>query len=355
MIPRLNLAPLRRPHAPSWPPQTSTQTPLFVGRPAFRKLVVLADAAVIDGFDIGEWSPALLLAGLLSHDFIECYRYSDDGPPPDAKRHRIEPMGEVVPGWAVLSSVDPASNIYGVRVGGLKWLRDSGIMGNRTEIAAQDSRTPVYSDMDPKDAGQRRRLDALAAQVAESVHADLFVTDRPYVHAVEWVLAQGVTCFRPDQAFPIVSLYLRAQGEFITYRVADGTATEMMNRGLFFWVGTRELLSSAWRWFNACAQYSATQNDDTLLLLGQSVLMRFTRALQMRDQMHIALNQPQDNDIADDALSALDVILLLLMGAVDASARVTHHVLQIPGTPRNASWHRDHAWRRDVVRSIPRF
>jgi hypothetical protein len=113
---------------------------------------------------------------------------------------------------------------------------------------------------------------------------------------------------------------------FITSRDPAGRGTHTMNRGLYYWVGTRELLPSAWRWFSACVQHSRDIRNDNLLLLGQSVLQRVQRALQVRDEVHIALNKPQDNDTADDALSSLDVALLLLMGAVDATARVAHAV-----------------------------
>jgi hypothetical protein len=355
MIPRLNLSAPLLPHRPSWPAEATSYTPLFLGRQPFRKLVVLADAALVAVDDATSWGPELLLAGLLSHEFIERFRYADDGPPPEVPRERSDLMGEVVPGWAVLSPQDPASGVYGVRTGNAHSIRDAGIMGNRTTVAAQDTRTPVYQDVEAGAAAERRTRDALAAQVAESVRADVFLTDRPYLYAVEWQLSRGVTFLDREQALPFVSLYLRAQGEFLVFRTVDGTGTHKMNRGLFFWVATRELLNAAWRWFNACVQYSTSKGDDMVLLLGQSVLMRFTRALQARDQLHIALNRPQNNDIADDALSALDVVTLLLMGCFDATARVAHQALNIPGSAHDAGWLRDQSWLPKVTKAVPAF
>jgi hypothetical protein len=75
-----------------------------------------------------------------------------------------------------------------------------------------------------------------------------------------------------------------------------------------------------------------------MTFLGQSVLQRVQRALQVRDDVHIGLNKPQDNDTADEALSSLDVALLLLMGAVDATARVAHAVLGLTSKPHRAGW-----------------
>jgi hypothetical protein len=114
-----------------------------------------------------------------------------------------------------------------------------------------------------------------------------------------------------------------------------------MNRGLYFWVGTRELLPAAWRWYSACVQEATSTNDDALTYLGGSLLQRVQRALQARDDVHLALNRPQGNDAADAALSSLDVCLVFLMGAVDVAARIAHRTLRLTGNVHNASWQRE--------------
>ncbi|MEX2622357.1 MAG: hypothetical protein WD651_01360 [Acidimicrobiia bacterium] len=128
---------------------------------------------------------------------------------------------------------------------------------------------------------------------------------------------------------------MRAQGRFHVFRELN------FNRGLFFWVGTRELLPSGWRWFSAVVQHDAEQNENSLTYLAQSALQRVARALQARDAIHVALNQPQNNDTRDQALSSLDVVLMLLMGAVDAAARVAHHVLNLDYPEHRAGWQRE--------------
>jgi len=255
----------------------------------------------------------------------------------------------------VLAGPDPSTGIGSVRTSDGGSITDAGIIGNRGDVAAADTSTAAYREMVPVEASRQRRADAIAAQVAEAVSADVFLTDRPYLHSVTWKLARGVTILHPQAALPLISLYLRSQGEFIVFRNTDGKATHRMNRGLFYWVATRELLPSAWRWFAACVQHGRAAHDDAVVSLAQSALMRVTRALQSRDSVHIALNRPQNNDIADDALSALDVVLLLLMGSADATARIAHHALSIPGSPRLAAWHRDGDWLREVFRAAPAF
>src|SRR4029077_14561954 len=124
-------------------------------------------------------------------------------------------------------------------------------------------------ELDPAVAAVQRRADALAAMVAEAIGADVFITQRRDLHAMSWKVADGVTFLDAGHALGTIGLYLRAQQQFVTSRDPDGRATHTMNRGLFFWVGTRELLPSAWRWFTACVQHSAGAHSDTLVYLGQ--------------------------------------------------------------------------------------
>ena len=344
-----------RPGSGSWPSVDERQaTPLFLGRQPFRKVVVLLDSAVLDPVDESTWSMEWLLAGLLTLEIVECLRYADDGPPADVPRDDGGVMGERVPGWAVLGPEEPGG-LLGHR--SVRWTvggrpADGAIVGDVPAAAAGDDRTDAYSDLEPGVASERRRADALAAKVAETIGADIFITEREYLHHITWPLADGVTYCAINDALTVIGLYLRSQGSFITSRDSAGRGTHTMNRGLYYWVGTRELLPSAWRWFSACVQYSTSIGDNSLLLLGQSVLQRVQRALQVRDEVHAALNKPQDNDTADDALSSLDVALLLLMGAVDATARVVHSVLEIGSSPYGAGWQKP-KWLGDVSAKAP--
>lgn len=354
MIPRLKLAQHTQPGGSSWPSVDERQTtPLFLGRQPFRKLVVLLDSALLDGLDESVWSKEWLLAGLLTLDVIECLRYADDGPPADAPTQSYEPLGERVLGWAVLGPEEPG--LLGHR--SVRWsvgggTADGGLIGDAPAAAAGDDRTDAYRELEPAVASERRRADALAAKVAETIGADIFITERPYLHRITWSLADGVTYCDLDDALTIIGLYLRSQGDFIVSRDPAGRGTHTMNRGLYYWVGTRELLPSAWRWFSACVQHSSAVGDDGLLLLGQSVLQRTQRALQVRDEVHVALNKPPDNDTADQALSSLDVVLLLLMGAIDATARVVHEVLGIAGSAYKAGWQSE-SWLAKVATAAP--
>lgn len=340
MMPRLRLAQHNRPGGQSWPSFDERQsTPLFLGRQQYRKLVVLLDADVLQGLDMSTSSKKYLLGGLLTLDVIECLRYADEGPPADVPRHEDRFMGEVVPGWVVLSP-DDGLGYRSARTATGDEIGDYAVIGNAPDVAEHDTRTPAYGELAAADAAAQRRADVLAAMVANAIQVDLFITRRPYLHAMSWNAADGVTFADIDDALAVIGLYLRAQNQYVTSRNPQGGGSSTMNRGLFFWVGTRELLPSAWRWLSAFVQHSTRGGDDSLLYLGQSVLRRVERALQVHDEVHVALNKPQNNDTADDALSSLDVVLLLLMGAVDATARVAHSVLGLTSQAYLAGWQR---------------
>ena len=353
VLPRLRTADMRRNARPSWPEfDEDVATELYVARPQYRKLVVLVDSDVLPTPDQEDWSKQFLLAGLLRQHCIEFCKYADDGPPPDAPREWNEKLAkEIVPGWAVLGA-DDGTGHRNVTTGDKTWMAWYELPGNANELAALDTSTAAYGDLLVAEGEQRRRRDAEAVMVAEALGADVFVTSREYLFATSLELAEGVTIARVDEALSILGLYLRTQGLYVPVATPDGVGSVRVNRGLFFWVGTVDALPSAWRWLVGCADVANRINDDSPLILGQSVLQRVQRALQARDEVHLWLNAPQDNDTADRALSALDVVLLLLMGAVDATAQIVHRDLELKGHPWEAKWQKA-GWLKNVAISAP--
>jgi hypothetical protein len=69
--------------------------------------------------------------------------------------------------------------------------------------------------------------------------------------------------------------------------------------------------------------------------------------------MRFALNKPQDNDTAEEALGNVDLVALALMGAVDVSAGVAHRALGLdPSDEKMAKW-QDKRWRKQVTPICP--
>ena len=225
---------------------------------------------------------------MLQHKLIRTYRYAESGPPSELTPDYYVRDQPIYKGWAVLQPKVPGvegrctvfsrgENNYVV----------GGIIGNAEEVAAADVSTNAYVDLPADEAEKRRRSDALAAQVADQgVDADIYITRREYLMHADWVTRSATIC-TPEEALTIIGLYLRLQSEYIVAQI--GNDQLRMNRGMFIWVGTRELLPEAWRWFAACVQHSsgAGAGDDRLGYLGQSLLQRFSRALEARDRVHL--------------------------------------------------------------------
>ncbi|MFJ8495885.1 hypothetical protein ACIRBZ_47330 [Streptomyces sp. NPDC094038] len=192
--------------------------------------------------------------------------------------------------------------------------------------------------MTPDNAANRREADALAAGIAEEIRADLYVSRREYLHGKRNVSFKNARICTPEEAVSIVGLYLRQQGVFIYFRGTDGKFEFRCNEGLYFLTGALELIPAVWRWSSGCAQFATSVGDTSLAALSSSLLQRVQRALQARDDLCASLNLNQTSDTAEAALSSLDSALVFLMGAVDVSARVAHHVLGVPGSPHRAGW-----------------
>jgi hypothetical protein len=213
--------------------------------------------------------------------------------------------------------------------------------------------TTAYRDLDGGAAVDQRARDALAAEVAQAVGADIFITERPYLSETQAAIGQGVVICRTAEALALVSLYLRSQGEYVVLPAPDGTGGLSMNEGLYYLVGSVELLSQSWLWSHVCAQISQATGDETISELYGSLLRRLQRGLRTRDSLHRACNLLQNNDTARTVLIELDSMLVSLMGAVDGTARVAHLVLKLPGRPHAAAWQHDQNWLPKVAAQQP--
>ncbi len=347
------------PSVESKPPATA-----FSERAPLRKLIAVVDADLLDaattqpGGDLGG------LAGLLSHPYITILRYADAGPPQDTPRIDHPLRAPPAAGWIELGPEDKTYRMFPVVSCDGTPVRETGIVGDFVPAAESDDTSGAYGNLGSAQAAARRRADAIAMCAAAASGAHMFITRRDYLHRVNWDLSQGVLAAQPESALDLVALYLRAQGVFDWWRSADGTAVETMNRGLFYAEGARALLPAWWRWRNAISQHVQqtavvhehhVDADRELLNLSAAPLTRLQRALEARDHVHRALNQPQHGDTAELVLANLDVALVMLMAAVDATARVAHRALGLKTADSfSAGWQRS-GWLMDVRKADGRL
>ncbi len=327
---------------PEWPEeprsQAGTPRPLFEARPPLRKLAVVSDSDLLAAPDDHGVTPSALLTGLLTHPYIKLLRYRDEGPAAG-----LAGDGEPPRGWACLLPPD------GEEQRGLVYAHDSGgwtYTGVSSAVAAhaRGDGGAAYGDRPPEAAADQRERDALAAGVATAVEADLFITERPYLFGERKIHIPCVTLCRVQEALAMVGLYLRSQGEYVLWRAPDGSGGPTANEWLYYQIGAVALLQELWRWSGAQAAAPRQGTPYALVGLTGALLMRVVRALRTRDSFHRALNLPQQRDAVRTVLVNMDTILVMLMGAVDASARYIHVLLEVQGDHRDAGWQKG-GWR----------
>jgi hypothetical protein len=212
----------------------------------------------------------------------------------------------------------------------------ASISSEGLDSATHSQSTSEYREESEIFAPAVREADTVAALAGEALEADLYVTDRPFLHQVSRDFADGVAICSARSALAVLGLYLRAQGEYAVS--ISENFKYVVSRGQYYLVGAREILPSSWRWLAACRQYRNGGGDDTPLILSWSLLDRVGRALQCRDEVHIAVARQPNKSAADEAVRSLDSLALWLMGALDASARVVHQLLGMSGEACGAGW-----------------
>jgi hypothetical protein len=134
-----------------------------------------------------------------------------------------------------------------------------GLTGEPVLAASTDSQTKAYETLDPDAARARRIADAVAACAARQIKADLYVTDREYLHRLTRSIGEGVTFCTAIEALALVGLYLRSQGDFLIWKDSGNDTPYRFDKSLYYWVGAGELLPAGWRWFTACVMHEQTQ------------------------------------------------------------------------------------------------
>lgn len=346
---RLNLDSSTGPRSAAWPDFPSKlPTSPFQPRPALRQLSIVVDNDALADDGSGPWSARRQLAGILGrNEYIRLIRYSDDGPPAGVLTRTVPHGPNLAVGWVTTLTDQQVGEEH-------FWYADPAADG--PTFAAYDRSVADHVATAPSTAvalqsEERRRLAGVAAAVAQAVGPDLFITQRPHLLGLPSAVA-GLTICSVEQALALIGLYLRSQGDYRIWFAEDDGWTIAVGKRFYYWIAARDLVSQAWRWTSASSQHAQGRGNDTLLYLTLSALQRVHSALEARDVVHRMLNQPQTSQTNDDAISALELALMMLLVAVDLTAVVAHEVLNLPGQSRRASWHHD-GWRAQLANVDP--
>ena len=178
---------------PDWPdsPDQYGAHPVFERREPYRKFRVLIDAHLLAGAEPFAAMPTVkeVLTALLKSPNVQYWRYADDGPDAHAPSRSVRGHS-VIDGWVVVNEREDVGWLVSYPTGPGR-STTSGVIGDAVDFAVQDWNTDAYRDLSPAEARARHRSDCLAAQVAQqAVTADLFITERPYVHAAKWLRSE---------------------------------------------------------------------------------------------------------------------------------------------------------------------
>jgi hypothetical protein len=299
------------------------QRSAFARGPKERRLRVVVDSTTVPVSAARD-----LLVSFGNHPDIDVYTTVDEGAP-----------------WLEIGAIDEAEDMAPVYV-------------RHPEEGALAGVWPAhqYVEMAKKaiDAGhmndeQEALRQLLVAAAAWEQGADALATESVFLleHAPRGMIARS-NPMTPESAAALVGLYLRSRADF-TIQMWGDTKFPL---GRLYWFATRAVLPAGWRWHSACVMSSFATGDDTLQSLGGAAFMRVDRALRARDRLHTQLQLPQDSTTLDEALFYLDVVLIQLMGAFDAVARVAHLTYGLTTDRRYASW-RSKDWRREIRQQEP--
>ena len=151
----------------------------------------------------------------------------------------------------------------------------------------------------------------------------------------------------------MVGLYARAQDRYITSRDPAGRGTHTVNRGLFYWVGPENCSQRDGDGSPRAFNTHGVEETSVLCLLHNRFCSESNVRCRCVTTIHVGLNKPQNNDTADQVLASTDVVLLLLMGAADATARVAHTTLGLTTSPHDSGWQRQR-WMKEVSQRLAR-
>ncbi|MBA3072240.1 MAG: hypothetical protein FP831_01465, partial [Anaerolineae bacterium] len=175
------------------------------------------------------------------------------------------------------------------------------------------------------------KQEILEAQSHGALHRDLFVTNSPLLIKNRNKLERLIIC-TPKEALKITGLYLRMKGEFEWTTHIRGNCTFRSSRRTFYEYVSRGLLPSSWKFLSGIG---TQKNREELIDLGWSVLNRYSRALQARDEIsrlfYLLDNASliKDNTLDDQMAYHFDYFTVLLTAALDAEALIINKVFEL--------------------------
>ncbi|MEU1527134.1 hypothetical protein ABZ413_33595 [Nocardia rhamnosiphila] len=291
---------------------------LFGPGPRQRRLRVLLDLDTLaeDMAGTAVWNQFRRLTGF---GHIDLWRVSLSPNQPQPKRGELGVLYlkdlPDVGGWSTLTGSQ-----FGYH------LRDHNI--NRSGVVRLKP-TPPQPEPDPDRKHLTRAI--VLSEAARAAGADIVVSRAPTVGRADLEVNYETNFFTPEQAVVITAHYLRTQH---IYPLPGGSTRTI--RQNFYESAVWALAPGVFDWQAKCTR-NASQSAHTAACT--DMINRFMRALRAFDDLLLHLGQASSPESSEDAAEALDLMLLMLCGAIDVLGRSLHPALHLPGQPKDAKLH----------------
>jgi hypothetical protein len=166
------------------------------------------------------------------------------------------------------------------------------------------------------------RKDILEAKSHGALRRDIFITISDLLLQLRDKL-DDINIYTPKEALKIIGLYLRMREEFEWTSHIVGNVRFSTSRQGFYFLLSRGLLPNSWKYISGL--YLLNKRED-FRSLAWSVITRFSRAMQARDELGRLFYMPKTTSSEDQMAYHFDYLTLLLTAALDVQAIIINEV-----------------------------
>ncbi len=203
-------------------------------------------------------------------------------------------------------------------------IRFSGVSKSYLEPSYMAYLLGIYSSNE-EEKYRSIRQEILEAKSHGALRRDIFVTSSVFLLKNKDKLDELNIC-TPSEALKITGLYLRMKDEFEWTSHIEGRARFTTSRETFYEFLSRGLLPNSWMYLSKLGLHNEREK---LVSLGRSVLNRYSRALQARDEIGRLFYMPKTSSSEDQMAYHFDYLTLLLTAALDAQASIINRVYSL--------------------------
>ena len=178
------------------------------------------------------------------------------------------------------------------------------------------------------------RQEILEAKSHGALDRDIFVTSSAFLLKNKDKLDE-LNIRTPRDALKIIGLYLRMKGEAEWTSHIEGNARFTTTRRTFYKFLSRGLLPNSWKYLSGLGLH---YKREKLISLGWSVLNRYSRALQARDEIGCLFYMPGTHSSEDQTAYHFDYLTLLLTAVFDVQALIINEVYSLGLNNRNCGF-----------------